>query len=217
MADNLTTQQFVEVEAIENNTVILKNGGLRQIVMVGGLNFELKAEQEQQLILYSFQNFLDSLDFSLQIFVHSRRLNVEKYLRKLNEYEQKEGNETLKNQIVEYQQFIKSFVAENAIMNKTFFAVVPFNPTSLKAAGKGLIGMFKSKKPNKTEGEELRQSREEYVSQLNQRTEQVVNGLNRVGLRSVQLNDEELTELFYNLYNPEAVEKAELEIAKEQG
>jgi len=133
----LPTQQFIEIEAIQNDAVILKNGGLRKILMVSGVNFDLKSEEEQQLIIYAYQGFLNSLNFSLQQFIHSRKLNIENYLNKLEQVQNKETNELLKNQIGEYREFIKSLISENAIMNKTFFVVVPYDPIQISEAAAG--------------------------------------------------------------------------------
>jgi type IV secretory pathway VirB4 component len=206
------TQQFVDIEEIKDGLVILKNGGIRRILMASGINFELKSEEEQNAILYAYQNFLNSLDFSLQIVVHSRRLNIDIYLKKLRERESTETNELLRNQIDEYIQFINSFISENEIMTKTFFVVVPYDTIQLPKGGQKVFQLVKGGAQNNSST--ISQSFEEKVHQLDQRTDQVIYGLNQIGLRAVPLNDDELIELFYNLYNP-SVKKKELEIAEE--
>lgn len=207
------TQQFVEIEDIKNGVVILKNGSLRSVLMVSGINFELKSEEEQNVITYAYQNFLNTLDFSVQFIVHSRKMNIENYLNKLRERQDQETNELLKNQISEYIEFVRSFVELNAVMAKTFFVVVPYDPVTIPGGGKRLFGFLKFGSRAKTPV--LEQTLEQKISQLNQRVEQVVNGVNQIGLRVVVLNDEELIELFYNLYNPETMEKKGLKIVKE--
>ena len=210
MEKNSSTQQFVDVEDIRDGVVILKNGGLRRVLMVSGINLDLKSEEEQDIILHSFQNFLNALDFSVQFVIHSRKMNIGDYLEKLRDRETAEENELLKNQISEYLEFIKSFVETNAVMAKTFFAVVPYDPIQIPKAGENLIASLKfwgKKSQNKDEGWEQK------TTQLNQRTDTVINGLNQIGLRAVALNNEELIELFYNLYNPATVEKKDLKIA----
>jgi type IV secretory pathway VirB4 component len=221
MANNpkeaLPTQQFVNVTGVKNGVLILRGGGLRQILLVSGINFDLKSEEEQNAITFAYQNFLNSLNFSLQIFVHSRRVNIEAYLENLKKTAATETNPLLKTQIEEYREFIRSFTSENAIMNKTFFLIIPFDPVSLAGAGGGLLGgLFKFGKKNAEsalakEEEERRFSQN--AGQLAQRTEQVIAGLTQIGIRSVALNDEELVELLYNLYNPEATEKKGMELA----
>jgi len=202
------TQKFVEIEDIRHGLVILKNGSLRRVLMVSGINFELKSEEEQNIIAYSYQNFLNTLDFSVQIVIHSRKLNIENYLNKLAERQTTETNELLKNQISEYIEFIRSFVELNAVMAKTFFVVVPYDPIVIPSGGKKILEFFKF--GSKTKISALEESLEQKITQLNQRTEQVINSLTQVGLRVVALEDKELIELFYNLYNPETVERKDL-------
>ncbi len=199
------TQQFVKIENIHEGTAILKNGSLRRILMVSGINFELKSEEEQNIILYAYSNFLNTLDFSVQIIIHSRKLNIDSYLNKLSERQSSETNELLKNQISEYTEFIRSFVELNAVMAKTFFVVVPYDPIIIPTGGKKIIDLFKLGMKTKILTPE--ETLEQKMVQLNQRTDQVINGLSQIGLRVVALNDEELIELFYNLYNPETIEK----------
>lgn len=209
------TQKFIDVEEVKENTLVLKNGGLRQIVMVSGLNFDLKSEDERGLITSAYQNFLNSLNFSLQILVHSRRLNIEDYLKRLNDLENKETNELLKNQLVGYRDFVQSFVSQNPIMEKTFFVVIPFDPIQVPRAGAAIIetisGLFK-KKSSAPSTEDADKNFQRHLQQLGQRADQVIAGLNGIGLRAVSLNNEEIVELLYNLYNPESVEKKTLNL-----
>lgn len=201
-----STQQFVDIEEIKDGIVHLKGGTLRAVIMVAGVNFELKSEEEQDIITAGYQDFLNSLDFSLQIAIHSRKLSIDKYLKTVQERREREPSELLRNQIDEYIEFVKSFVKENEIMTKTFFVVVPYEGGGAAAVKKGFFGFFgsKKKKSAKTEKEE---NLEQQLIQLRQRIDQVLSGLERIGLRAVVLNDDELTELYYNLYNPETVEK----------
>lgn len=216
----LPSQQFVDVKEIKEGVVILKSGGLRQVIMVAGLNFDLKSEDEQEAIIGSYQSFLNSLDFPLQIFIHSRKINVDKYIDGLSQLEVKEANPLLRTQIGEYREFIRTLVSENVIMNKSFFAVVPYDPVQLgeasKKAGKKLFSLFSKKKAGQEADldPEADPNFNEYLSQITQRSDQVISGLNQIGLRAVALNHDETTELFYNLYNPEAIEKKGLEINK---
>jgi|SRR3989344_6382416 len=206
------TQQFIEINEIKQDTIILRNGGLRKVLIISGLNFDLKSEEEREIIIYSFQSFLNSLNFPVQIFIHSRKINIEEYLSKLAVRQQEESMELLKNIIGEYQEFIRSFVGQNAIMEKTFFVVVPYDIIEVPKAGRNLVrnilGVFGKKKPTvEADIATAEKSFDQHLQQLTQRVDQVINGLNQVGLRAVALNESEITELFYNLYNPESVEK----------
>src|SRR3989344_5720126 len=213
MDKNISTQQFVDIESIKNGVLVLKSGGLRKILMVSGINFDLKSEEEQGIIIGAFQNFLNTLEFSIQFLVHSRKMNISVYHEKLRQRETQEENVLLKNQISEYIEFVRSFVENNAVMAKTFFAVVPYDSMQISKAGANIISSLKFWDRNK-KTEIKDEGLEQKMTQISQRTEQVINGLNQIGLRAVALNDEELTELFYNLYNPSDVEKKEIKITK---
>jgi type IV secretory pathway VirB4 component len=127
---------LIDIERIQDSTVILKSGGLRQVVMVGGTNFSLKSEADQNVLTAAYQNFLNSLNFSLQIIIHSRKINIEAYLKTLEDRKNQEVSPILQNQIGEYQAFVRSFVAENPIMVKTFLVVVPYSaPVVPKTSG----------------------------------------------------------------------------------
>ena len=121
-----STQQFLELGQIKEGIVVLKNKSLRGIMMVSSINFALKSEDEQNAIIGGFQNFLNSLDFSLQIFIQSRRLNITGYLDKLKELELRQTNDLLRVQTAEYRKFISELISSGSIMNKSFYAVVPF-------------------------------------------------------------------------------------------
>lgn len=195
-----TTQQFVEIEQIREGVIILKNKTLRGVMMVSSLNFALKSEEEQNAILYQFQNFLNSLDFSCQIIVQSRKLNITGYIDKLKELEEKQENELLKFQTASYREFIENLVKTGQIMMKTFFVVVPF--TLLEAQGIPATKLLKKPvMPTLTE-EEFQRCK----SQLWQRMEFVALGLRRCGLQCVPLSTPELIELFWSLHHPDEAE-----------
>ena len=196
------TQQFLEFKQIREGVVILKNRALRGILMVSSINFDLKSEEEQRAIIYQFQSFLNSLDFSCQILVRSRRLNITGYFDKLKELEKQQENELLKVQTAEYRKFVESLVEEGTIMRKEFFVIIPF--TLSEAAGltggglKGLLG-----KGDLGMSEEVFQRCRE---QLWQRMEFVAIGLRRCGLTAVPLTTPEIIELFWSWHHPKEAE-----------
>jgi len=126
---------LVDIQEIRGNIVILKDGSFKQIVMVGGVNFALKSELEQNIITQGYQNFLNGIDFPLQIVIHSRKVNIDIYIQGLLARKDAEESPLLKNQIDEYAEFIKGFVQKNAIMEKTFLVVVPFYPVGSMSVG----------------------------------------------------------------------------------
>lgn len=214
--ENLATQNLLEVSRVERNALVLKDGGLRAVILVSGMNFELRSEDEQNAALSAYQNFLNGLDFSVQIFIHSRKVNIDGYVHELATMEQKEENKLLAELVKGYREFVASLVADNPIMEKRFFVVVPYDailPQSHQAILNTLTSFFKRKKPddaiNAVPQTEIKTTaiNEGALTQLTQRTEQVVSGLSQIGLRAIPLKEDELAELFYNLYNPETVER----------
>lgn len=205
------TQQFVPIKGIRDGVIILKDGGLRAVLMVSSLNFALKSAEEQDAIILQYQNFLNSLDFSVQFFIQSRRLNIGPYLDILKERQRKETNDLLKIQEAEYIDFVKNFVESTGIVTKMFYVVIPYTPSILPAAAGGTIsGIFdtlfgRSRKAKNAGGD--RNNFEENKLQLFQRADAVLQGINRTGVRAVPLNTEELIELFFGLYNPGELEK----------
>jgi len=214
------SQTLVEIEQIKDSTLILKDGSLRQILMVSGMNFALKSEDEQNAISGAYANFLNSVDFGIQIIVHSRKINIEKYLADLDQKKAAEQSPLLQNQIGEYREFIRQFVEENAIMSKSFLVVVPWQSASLSGAASSLGGILSfgkkkvSEEQQKAKDATKNEDFQKDLQQIGQRVAQVTDGLSSVGLDVVLLNDEQLTELFYNFYNPETTEKENINLQK---
>jgi type IV secretory pathway VirB4 component len=194
MANSKAAQDFVPIKEIRDGVVILKDGSMRSLIMVSSLNFALKSPDEQQAIIMQFQNFLNSLDFSIQISLQSRELDIRPYIALLEGRYRDELGDLMKIQIKEYIQFVKSFVESSDIMTKTFFVVIPFSPTLLN---NGMIGSKKE-----AGSKEKADNFEENRLQLEQRVGVVQQGLTRCGLRSVQLGTEEIVELYYKIFNP---------------
>lgn len=199
---SVAAQNFLDIDTIREDTVILKNGSLRVVLMCSSVNFALKSEEEQEAIIYQFQNFLNSLDFPIQFVIHSRKMNIAPYIESLNKRQKEEDNELLRIQINEYTEFIKTFVEMTNIMSKTFYVVVPFTPAIIETK-KGFLGKLGFGKKTMSEEESFEQKK----NQLWQRVETVIEDLHRLGIRAAPLNTEELIELFYGLYNPTEFEE----------
>lgn len=202
MIKSEATQNFVPIQEVRDGIVILKDGSMRALLMTSSLNFALKSEDEQQSIIFQFQNFLNSLDFSIQIFLQSRRLDIRPYIALLEARQKEQTNDLLKIQIKEYIQFIKTFTENTNIMTKTFFIVVPYSPPQLTASKSS---QFFNKKNTKTENQTA--NFEEDKTQLEQRISVVEQGITRTGVRAVRLGTEEIIEVYYRLFNPGDVEK----------
>lgn len=201
-----SSQEFVPIKEIRNGVIILKDGGLRAVLMASSLNLSLKSSEEQTAIINEFQNFLNSLDFPTQIVMQSRRLDIRPYLLLLEERLKEQVEPLLKIQTKEYIDFIKSFTDEVNIMTKTFFIVVPYSSTAIKSGTKmmdSLLGGGPTKKPVEDSKKALDMaSFEEKRTQLDQRIEIITGGLSRVGIRTFQLKTDQVVELFYKTFNP---------------
>ena len=198
----LSTQNFLEIDQVREGIMILKNKTLRAVLMVSSLNFALKSDEEQSAILYQFQNFLNSLDFSCQVLIHSRKLNIVGYLDKLKEIGEKEENELLKIQTAEYRKFIEEIMTGGSIMQKTFYLVVPFSLMEAYGAALKEKRKLPTKIPALTE-EEFQRCK----TQLLQRVEFIALGLRSCGLQAVPLTTLELIELFWSFYHPQEAER----------
>ncbi len=199
-----TTQEFVPIQEIRDGVVILKDGSMRSLVLASSLNFALKSLDEQNSIIFQFQNFLNSLDFSVQIFVQSKRLDIRPYIALLEERYKEQMTELMKIQTREYIEFIKTFVENSNIMTKSFFIVIPYNPPVISSKNNPLRNFV----GNKDGGKILENSEfDEYRSQLEQRVGVVEQGLVRCGIRVAELGTEEVVELYYKIFNPGETEK----------
>ncbi|TSC68379.1 MAG: hypothetical protein G01um101472_2 [Parcubacteria group bacterium Gr01-1014_72] len=201
------TQDFVPIEEVRDGIVMLRGAGMRAVVLASSLNFALKSEDEQNAIIAQFQAFLNSLDFSIQIFVESRRLDIRPYVALLEDRYKKQTADLLKIQIREYMAFIRHFTETVSIMTKTFFVVVPYAPTLIKAAAGIPIAIPSLGKRGGATPEARTLAFEENRTQLQQRVAVVMQGLQRCGVRTAQLGTEEVVELFYKLFNPGETEK----------
>ncbi len=191
------SQDFVNIKDIKDGVVILKNGQMCSVLLASSVNFALKSADEQQAILHQFQSFLNTIDFTLQIYVQSRKLNIEPYLALLATRESLQDSDLMRIQLREYMDFIRTFTREVDIMSKNFFVVVPYTPTSLNLT-EGITSLF-SGKQKAVPAEFLF---EEQRIQLEQRVNIVEQGLSRLGVRTIALKSEDLVELYYHIYNP---------------
>ena len=199
------TQEFVPVKEVRDGVVVLKDGDLRAIVLANSVNLSLKSSDEQKATILQFQSFLNTLDFSIQISVESRRLDIRPYLLLLENRMKVQTEPLLKLQTKEYMEFIKNFTETVSIMTKNFFVVVPYTHTVLKSDSGILKKLFSFR--NKEEAKVEKQlDFEEKRSQLEQRVSVIEQGLARCGIKSAQLGTEEIVEVFYKVFNPGELE-----------
>jgi hypothetical protein len=201
------SQDFVPIKEIRDGVLILKDGSYRAIVMASSLNFALKSQDEQTSIIYQFQNFLNSLNFSVQICIQSRRLDIKPYLKLLEGREKEQENDLMRLQVRQYIEFISALTENTNIMTKSFFIIIPYAATIISNQKAGFTNLFKKRSDaeNKADKE---MSFEENRGQLEQRVAVVEEGLTRCGIRVVELGTEELVELFYKSFNPGEIDKS---------
>jgi len=202
------TQSFLEIQDIREGVLLLKNKSIRGVLMVSSLNFALKSEDEQTAIIYAFQSFLNSLDFSCQIVIQSRSINITPYLDGLKDLETKQPNEQLREQTASYRDFIKNMVVGDVVMTKNFYAVVPYTLTEalgIKATAQKFNPFSQLSK--KQQGGEINDiDFQRCKTQLWQRMEYLAMGLRRCGLEAVPLTTPELIELFWAIHHPDQAE-----------
>ena len=204
--DAKAAQEFVPIKEVRNGVVVLKDGGIRAILIASSINLSLKSSDEQIAVINQFQSFLNGLDFPTQIVIQSRRLDIRPYLLMLEARLKDQTEALLKIQTREYINFIKSFTDEVNIMTKTFFVVVPYSSSVIKSKN-GLVDSLLGGGAPKKQIDDTKKavdlaSFEEKRSQLEQRTNVIINGLSGIGIRSSQLKTDEVVELFYRTFNP---------------
>jgi hypothetical protein len=218
MADSGTQQKskaaqdFVPIKEVRGGIMVLKDGTLVGAMLASSVNFALKSPDEQAAILSQFQSFLNSLDFTVQFFVQSRRLDIRPYIGLLEDRLKAQTGDLMKIQVREYIEFIKSFTERVNIMSKHFFVIVPYSPSIVdikKTIETRIFGKANLAAREKSVGFE------EHRTQLEQRMGVVEQGLVRCGVRTAPLGTEEVIELLYKEFNPGDLEKPI--VASEQG
>ncbi|PIT88730.1 MAG: hypothetical protein COU29_00565 [Candidatus Magasanikbacteria bacterium CG10_big_fil_rev_8_21_14_0_10_36_32] len=196
-----TTQKNTAIAEIKHDTVVVKDGTLRSVLMVSSINFALKNDDEQQAIVSNYVSFLNSLDHPLQILIQSRQLNIKPYLERLADKEKEQPNELLRMQIADYRSFVSELVNLGKIMSKHFFVVVPYDPLTNKKRGfwSRLLEVINPAITVRLKEERFLQRKRD----LDMRVRQIQGGLQSMGLEVVKLDTQSLIELYYSAYNPD--------------
>jgi len=198
-----STQQHMQIAEIRDNVLVLKNGGLRAILKTSSINFNLKSEAEQNSIIYSYQNFLNTLEFPIQILVKSKKLEIDDYIEKIRGFGDKQQNPLLRKQTFEYAEYIQKLVEYADIMEKEFYVIVPYDPP--RAEKKGIFRDFLQHMKSRDTVVDIKKRHNEFEQLkkgLSQRTNVVRTGLEQSGLKVDELTTHEIIELFYKTYNP---------------
>jgi len=200
----VSTQRYLQFSEVHDDTLVLKNGGLRAVLQVSSMNFNLKSEAEQKAIIHSYQSFLNTLNFPVQILVRSRKLDIDQYVGNLEQRHSKIANPLLQQQMGDYIGYISRLVEYSDIMEKKFFVVVPLNPA--RAQKKGIFASFLDYITPEDSVSKIMQRKREFKSLkkiLDSRLQTAKTALENCGLGVSQLKTEEIIELFYQAYNPD--------------
>lgn len=196
-----STVKYLQFAEVRNDTVIMKDGTLRAVLLVSSINFFLKSEDEQTAIIQAYMQLLNTFDFPIQIVIQSRKFDISKYLVRLGEKEKEQTNELLRLQIADYRQFVTELVELGDIMDKKFYVVVPYDPVSDTKRG------FASQLKNLfVAAGEVQLKNEQFLKRkhfLDQRVANVMGGLVGMGLNAATLDTQSLIELLYAMYNPD--------------
>lgn len=202
------TQRFLDIAEVRDNCVVLKDGTLRSVIMVSSINFALKSVDEQQALIQAYMQFLNGIEYPLQIVVQSRHMNIEKYINSLNEQAQTIENELLKDQIRDYRDFVSELVELGDIMQKKFYIVVPYDPVSdkQKTFWTRMSAALSPASIIKLSEKQFKKRKYEVM----QRAGILQTGLTGMGLESVILDTQSLIELYYTAYNPDVYDAQKL-------
>jgi hypothetical protein len=195
------TQKYLDVAEIKDDVIVLKSGALRSILAVSAINFDLKSTDEQEAIIGQYQNFLNSVDFPVQIIISSRKLDMRNYFDFITSKEKNQPSELLRLQLSEYRNFIEQLIQGSDIMEKNFYIIVPFSPIENKDTN-FFSNISNIMNPQKNILEK-RENFETYRNQLLQRVDHIIASLSGIGLRIAPLKTDEIIELLFDSYNPE--------------
>ena len=198
------SQRYLDIAEIKEDIVVMKDGTIRAVLLVSSINFALKSMDEQNAIVQAYMQFLNSLDFPIQVVIQSRRMNIDEYMRKLTESERGQTNDLLRRQIADYRDYVKQLVDLGEIMQKKFFVVVPLDPATDKQKGffQRMSEILTPSVAIHLSDERFRKNKESLMLRVNA----VIGGLQSMSLNSVMLDTQSLIELFYTVYNPELFE-----------
>jgi len=198
---SVSTQQYLNIAEIKDNTVVMKDGTLRAVLLVSSINFALKSEDEQNAVIDSYVRFLNNLSFTLQIVIQSRELDIDNYLEYLKTKEKEQMNKLLKVQTADYIEYIKELTSLGKIMNKRFYVVVPYDPMTDKH--KGFFDLLGEALKPATIIKLKDKTFKNYQEMLDRRIDSVVGGLDSLSVAIARLDTQSLIELYYKTYNPE--------------
>ncbi|HVS58454.1 MAG TPA: hypothetical protein VHD60_01815 [Candidatus Saccharimonadales bacterium] len=210
-----STQNTLQIAEIRDGIVIMNDGSFRSVVMVKSINFDLMSQREQEAVEYSYQGFLNSLYFPVQIFIRSQRVDLGPYIERLDKIRSEHDNMLLAMLMDDYINYIDGLSQQTNIMDKRFYVVVPYFPridvqkaiTQSKNFFTGLVNMFNNKEQHVVVNEA---DLETAKTELRNRVQAVLSGLMQCGIQGLPLDTQELIELYYDTYNPDTATRQQL-------
>lgn len=178
-----STQDHLDITHVQDDLVVLKGGACALLIQTTAVNFGLLSEKEQEATIFAYAALLNSLSFSIQILIHSRQKDVSAYLGLIDQQIQGQTNEIFKQRLKQYRQFIENTVKKNKVLDKKFYIIIPFMAIQLKK-------------------EAIEKLLEKAKTDLYPKRDHIIGQFQRLGLKSKQLNSQEIIQLFHNLYNP---------------
>lgn len=218
-ASSLSTQANLLISELRDSVVIMKDGSFRAVVACKSINFDLMSESEREGVEYSYQNFINSLNFTTQILIRSQRIDIAPYLERLSEIRRNTDNMLLGVLMDDYINFIDILSQEANIMDKSFFIVIPYYTSAdaekLVEQTRNFFKSFSTKNKGPEVTKIDRNTYDKALTEINNRVDAVISGLFQIGIHSVRLNTRELSELYYNFNNPDtAVREPYIDFSK---
>jgi len=183
--NKVSSRRQIAIKEVQDNILVLPSNEYRILLETSSVNFELKSEDEQDVLIDTFQNFLNSLPCKLQILVRVREVDIDQYVDQISSAKETEKENVYKDQLDNYASFVKNLVAGNKILSRKFYIVIPYH-----SEDKHDMGLVKE--------------------QLNLTKDLVSKGLEKLGMRAKQLESIEILDLFYSFYNPNQFKTQEL-------
>lgn len=204
----VASQKYLDIAEIRDDLVILRDGTLRSVLLVSSINFALKSLDEQNAIVQAYMQFLNALEFPIQVLIQSRRMNIDNYMQQIAESEKTLNNDLLKRQIRDYRDFVLQLVKLGDIMQKRFYVVVPYNPLDKSGGGtqRGFFQRLGDVLSPTIAGKLSEDKFQKMKFEMGLRVSQVIGGLSSMSLNAVQLDTQSLIELYYTVYNPQLFE-----------
>lgn len=214
-----STQNTLQIAEVRDGIVIMNDGSFRAVLACQSINFDLMSPQEREAVEFSYQGFLNSLYFPLQIFIRSSKVDIRPYIEKLDKIRSEHDNMLLALLMEDYINYMADIAQQTNIMDKRFYLVIPyFNSVDAQKAvqaTKGFFGSIFGKKDVHVTISE--QELETGKTELRNRIQAVMAGLQQCGVQSVPLDTQELIELYYDAYNPDTATRQKLRDFRSMG